>query len=81
MPLSWRERWNSAGRLKELEIVRQFPEPSTIKYTRQQQALGLGHAIWCARDFVNDDPFAVILPDGHGVGRTWLSQSDDGCLQ
>ncbi len=66
------------GRLKELEIVRQFPEPSTIKYTRQQQALGLGHAIWCARDFVNDDPFAVILPDDMVLAeRGCLSQMMD----
>jgi len=66
------------GRLKELEIVRQFPEPSTIKYTRQQQALGLGHAIWCARDFVNDEPFAVILPDDMVLAkRGCLSQMMD----
>ncbi len=66
------------GRLKELEIVRHFPEPSTIKYTRQQQALGLGHAIWCARDFVNDDPFAIILPDDMVLAeRGCLSQMMD----
>ncbi len=32
-------------------------------FTRQQSALGLGHAVWCARDIVGDEPFAVILPD------------------
>lgn len=32
-------------------------------FTRQQEALGLGHAIWCARDIIGDEPFAVLLPD------------------
>jgi len=36
---------------------------------RQQQALGLGHAIWCARHIVGDEPFAVLLPDDLMVGR------------
>jgi len=34
-----------------------------ISYIRQQEALGLGHAVWCARHLVGDEPFAVILPD------------------
>ncbi|MEM7458206.1 MAG: UTP--glucose-1-phosphate uridylyltransferase GalU [Pseudomonadota bacterium] len=32
-------------------------------FTRQQEALGLGHAIWCARDIIGDEPFAILLPD------------------
>jgi len=36
---------------------------------RQQQALGLGHAIWCARHIVGDEPFAVLLPDDLMVGQ------------
>ncbi|WP_026345130.1 UTP--glucose-1-phosphate uridylyltransferase [Novispirillum itersonii] len=40
-----------------------LPEPGTIVSTRQQEPLGLGHAVWCARSFVGDEPFAVILPD------------------
>jgi UTP--glucose-1-phosphate uridylyltransferase len=36
---------------------------------RQQQPLGLGHAVWCARDIVGDEPFAVLLPDELMVGR------------
>jgi len=39
------------------------PETGTIVYTRQNKPLGLGHAIWCARDVVGDEPFAVILAD------------------
>jgi UTP--glucose-1-phosphate uridylyltransferase len=38
-------------------------EPGSITTVRQQVPLGLGHAIWCARAFIGDDPFAIILPD------------------
>lgn len=37
--------------------------PGKAAFVRQQEALGLGHAIWCARDLVGDEPFAVFLPD------------------
>lgn len=40
-----------------------IPESGTIVYTRQNQPLGLGHAIWCARDIIGDEPFAVLLAD------------------
>ncbi|QGZ96574.1 UTP--glucose-1-phosphate uridylyltransferase GalU [Terricaulis silvestris] len=47
--------------LKEIETpVRQ---PGAMSFTRQQAALGLGHAVWCARDIIGDEPFAVMLPD------------------
>jgi len=39
-----------------------FP-PGTIAYVRQQEPLGLGHAVWCARHVIGDEPFAVLLPD------------------
>ncbi|HRF91092.1 MAG TPA: UTP--glucose-1-phosphate uridylyltransferase GalU [Desulfobacter postgatei] len=39
------------------------PRTGTIVYTRQHDPLGLGHAIWCARDIVGDEPFAVLLAD------------------
>lgn len=39
------------------------PEAGTMSFVRQQSALGLGHAIWCARDVIGDDPFAILLPD------------------
>lgn len=45
------------------EITELVPETGTIIYTRQNEALGLGHAIWCARDIVGDEPFAVLLAD------------------
>ncbi len=39
------------------------PEPGQMAYTRQQTPLGLGHAVWCARGLVGDEPFAVLLAD------------------
>jgi UTP--glucose-1-phosphate uridylyltransferase len=45
-----------------------FP-PGAIVSVRQQEPLGLGHAIWCARDIVGDEPFAVLLPDELMLGR------------
>jgi UTP--glucose-1-phosphate uridylyltransferase len=47
--------------LEELEA--RLPEPGQIAYTRQQIPLGLGHAVWCARGLVGDEPFAVLLAD------------------
>ncbi|SHJ18407.1 UTP--glucose-1-phosphate uridylyltransferase [Roseomonas rosea] len=38
-------------------------EPGSITTVRQQVPMGLGHAIWCARTFIGDDPFAILLPD------------------
>jgi len=40
-----------------------LPHPGQIAYTRQQDPLGLGHAVWCARNLVGDEPFAVLLAD------------------
>lgn len=40
-----------------------IPKAGAISYTRQQAPLGLGHAVWCARDIIGDEPFAVSLPD------------------
>lgn len=45
------------------ELLGGLPKPGSILATRQQEPLGLGHAVWCARAFINDEPFAVILPD------------------
>ena len=43
--------------------------PGALASVRQQEPLGLGHAVWCARDLVGDEPFAVLLPDDLMVGR------------
>lgn len=54
----------SAGRKQELEsVVRSVRTPGAVSYVRQQAPLGLGHAIWCARHIIGDEPFAVSLPD------------------
>ncbi len=50
-----------------------FPKPKKISFTHQEQPLGLGHAVWRAREFVADGPFAVLLPDD-------LMQARPGCL-
>lgn len=39
------------------------PQPGEVAYVRQQEPLGLGHAVWCARHLIGDEPFAVLLPD------------------
>ena len=52
------------NKTKELDMLRaQALPPGSIVSTRQQSALGLGHAIWCARSFIADEPFAILLPD------------------
>ncbi|MSN26011.1 MAG: UTP--glucose-1-phosphate uridylyltransferase GalU [Geobacter sp.] len=51
------------GKDKELSRVREIAEMVDIFYVRQRQALGLGHAILCAKDFVGNEPFAVLLGD------------------
>ncbi|MCI4679359.1 UTP--glucose-1-phosphate uridylyltransferase [Rhodoblastus acidophilus] len=52
------------GKMKELEDLRAaLPAAGATSFTRQQEPLGLGHAIWCAREVIDDEPFAVLLPD------------------
>jgi UTP--glucose-1-phosphate uridylyltransferase len=45
------------------ELASWLLAPGKVAYTRQQEPLGLGHAVWCARHFIGDEPFAVLLPD------------------
>jgi len=52
------------GKKKEWEaLMAELPEAGSMSFTRQQSPLGLGHAVWCARDIIGDEPFAVLLPD------------------
>jgi UTP--glucose-1-phosphate uridylyltransferase len=52
------------GKTKELSTLEAAqPQAGQTSFTRQQAPLGLGHAVWCAREIVGDEPFAVILPD------------------
>ncbi|MBP2515148.1 UTP--glucose-1-phosphate uridylyltransferase GalU [Sphingomonas sp. PvP018] len=53
--------------LTVLDGIRQ--QPGSPVYVRQQEPLGLGHAVWCAREIVGDEPFAVLLPDELMVGK------------
>ena len=55
-------------------LARDQPEAGAMSFTRQQAPLGLGHAVWCARDIVGDEPFAVVLPDE-------LVLNTPGCLK
>ncbi|MEM0900449.1 MAG: UTP--glucose-1-phosphate uridylyltransferase GalU [Pseudomonadota bacterium] len=64
-----------ASKKKILDEVRaQTPRAGSMTFTRQQAPLGLGHAVWCARDVVGDEPFAVLLPD-------MLMSGETGCLK
>jgi UTP--glucose-1-phosphate uridylyltransferase len=45
------------------DLQRRQPLPGQTSFTRQQAPLGLGHAVWCAREIVGDEPFALLLPD------------------
>lgn len=52
------------GKLKEYQaLMADLPAAGATSFTRQQAPLGLGHAVWCARDIIGDEPFAVMLPD------------------
>jgi UTP--glucose-1-phosphate uridylyltransferase len=63
------------GKTTELATLNSdLPGPGSTSFTRQQEPLGLGHAVWCARDLVGNEPFALLLPDV-------LVQTDGkGCL-
>jgi len=50
-----------------------LPVPGSTSFTRQQEPLGLGHAVWCARELLGREPFALLLPDV-------LVQHQQGCL-
>ena len=64
-----REKHDALGHLDAIRV-----EPGSILTVRQQVPNGLGHAIWCARAFIGDDPFAILLPDD-------LILSDTPCLK
>jgi UTP--glucose-1-phosphate uridylyltransferase len=63
------------GKKAEQDVLAQNqPEAGAVSFTRQQSPLGLGHAVWCARDIVGNEPFAVVLPDE-------LVLNTPGCLK
>ena len=64
------------GKKSELEALnRDLPQPGQASFTRQQAPLGLGHAVWCARELVGNEPFALLLPDMlHHGGTSCLAE-------
>ncbi|MDQ0458373.1 UTP--glucose-1-phosphate uridylyltransferase [Rhizobium paknamense] len=53
-----------AGKMKQVnELQTLLPPAGSVSFTRQQAPLGLGHAVWCARDLIGNEPFALLLPD------------------
>jgi UTP--glucose-1-phosphate uridylyltransferase len=63
------------GKSVELDLLEQdLPSAGQASFTRQQEPLGLGHAIWCARNLVGNEPFAVLLPD-------MIMKAEPGCLK
>jgi UTP--glucose-1-phosphate uridylyltransferase len=54
-------------------LNKELPGPGSTSFTRQQEPLGLGHAVWCARELIGPEPFALLLPDV-------LVQHNQGCL-
>src|SRR3546814_820076 len=60
---------------KSLEVLEATRlKPGACAYVRQQEPLGLGHAVWCARDIVGDEPFAIFLADELMIG-------EPGCMK
>jgi UTP--glucose-1-phosphate uridylyltransferase len=69
------ETLKSRNKSAEIEQLAQSqPAAGAMSFTRQQAPLGLGHAVWCARDIVGNEPFAVVLPDE-------LVLNSPGCLK
>jgi len=64
------------GKTAELEqLIAELPAPGQASFTRQQAPLGLGHAVWCAREIVGTEPFALLLPDMlHHANKPCLSE-------
>ena len=63
------------GKTTELQaLARDLPGAGQTSFTRQQAPLGLGHAVWCARDLVGNEPFALLLPD-------MIMKGEKGCLK
>ena len=61
--------------LENLNLIQKTVlKPGSVSFVRQQKPLGLGHAVWCARNFISDEPVAVILADD-------LIEANPGCMK
>ncbi|MVP00482.1 MULTISPECIES: UTP--glucose-1-phosphate uridylyltransferase GalU [Paenibacillus] len=68
------ETLDKKGKHEELKQIQAISDMANIHYIRQKEPKGLGHAIWCARSFVGNEPFAVLLGDD-------IVQSEEPCLK
>jgi UTP--glucose-1-phosphate uridylyltransferase len=66
--------WGRGKKAELTELSDDLPAAGSVSFTRQQSPLGLGHAVWCAREWVGHEPFALLLPDV-------LVQNEPGCLK
>jgi UTP--glucose-1-phosphate uridylyltransferase len=66
--------WERGKKAELTELSDDLPAAGSVSFTRQQSPLGLGHAVWCAREWVGHEPFALLLPDV-------LVQNEPGCLK
>ena len=62
-------------------LMADLPRAGATSFTRQQQPLGLGHAVWCAREIIGDEPFAVLLPDMITMGGALRSRCLAQCIE
>jgi UTP--glucose-1-phosphate uridylyltransferase len=70
------------GKKKEWEaLMAELPEAGSMSFTRQQSPLGLGHAVWCARDIIGNEPFAVLLPDMITISGAKKSRCLAQCIE
>ena len=69
---------NTTGKLESLLATQEMIQtPGSISYIRQQEPAGLGHAVWCARNLISDEPFAVLLADDLILGKPALKEMCD----
>jgi UTP--glucose-1-phosphate uridylyltransferase len=72
------ELYDTLSRRGKTEVLtalkQQQPQAGAVSFTRQQAPLGLGHAVWCAREIVGDEPFALLLPD-------MIMQAETPCMK
>ena len=64
------ERLIADGKLRDAQIVREVADMADVYFVRQKETKGLGHAVWRARSFVNEEPFAVLLGDDIMLAQT-----------